>query len=66
MSKNSIGIGLIIVGAIVLSVSLLADVLGIGQFPSAIGPVQLAGVAVGLVIAVIGIVLVLRERKPKA
>ena len=63
MSKKSIGIGIIIVGAIILAVSLLADVFGIGQYSIAIGPVQLFGAAVGLVIVVIGIVLVLRERK---
>ena len=65
MATINIGLGLIIIGVIVLAVSLLADVLGVGTYPSAIGPVQLAGAAVGLIIAVIGIVLVLRERKPK-
>ena len=66
MSTKNIGLALIVIGVIVLAVSLLADVIEIGQDPSAIGWRQLLGAAVGLIIAVIGFVLSRRESKPKA
>jgi hypothetical protein len=66
MSIKSIGIALIVLGVVVMAVSLLADVIGIGQDPRVIGPIQLGGAALGLVVAVIGVVLALRKEKTKA
>ena len=63
MSTKTIGIALIIIGVLVLAVSLLADYIGLGSGPAGIGWMQLIGVGVGLVVAVVGIVLALRQKK---
>jgi hypothetical protein len=58
MARNrGLAIVLLAVGVIVLLVSALADILGIGGNPLVFGYKQLAGVAVGAVIALIGGVL---------
>lgn len=61
MSTKSIGYALIVLGAIVLVVSLLADVIGVGQHPWEIGWVQYLGAAIGLIIAVVGAVFAMRK-----
>jgi hypothetical protein len=53
MSRNNMGIALIVVGVIVLIVSLAADVIGIGGAPG-IGWKQLLGAGVGLIVAIAG------------
>ncbi len=65
MSNKSSGIVLIVVGVIVLLVFLLADVLGLGSDPTTIGWIQLLGAAIGLVLAIVGIVLATKKEKPK-
>jgi hypothetical protein len=65
MSTKSIGLTLIVIGVIVLAVSLLADVLGIGQSPAAIGWKQYLGAAIGLIIAVCGVILARRKGPSK-
>ena len=65
MSQKSIGMVLMIIGVIALAVSLLADFIGIGKFPSAMGPYQLLAAAVGLIIAVIGGIIYFRRGAPK-
>jgi hypothetical protein len=58
MARNKgLAIVLLAVGVIILLVSALADILGIGGNPLVFGYKQLAGVAVGAVIALIGGVL---------
>ena len=64
MSIKTIGVVLIIIGLVVVAVSLLADMLGIGNWTAAIGPRQLAGAAAGLVVAVVGLVLALWKGSP--
>jgi cation transporter-like permease len=66
MSAKTIGLGLIVVGVVGLAVSLLADQIGIGQNPQVIGPIQLGGAALGLVVALIGVFLARRKAKAKA
>ena len=61
MSTKSIGFALIVLGVIVLVVSLLADVIGVGQYPSVIGWRQYLGAAIGFIIAVVGAVLAMRK-----
>ena len=61
MSTKSIGFALIVLGVIVLVVSLLADVIGVGQYPSAIGWRQYLVAAIGFIIAVVGAVLAMRK-----
>lgn len=54
---RSVAIGLLVVGIVVLLVSALADVLGIGGSPNVLGYRQLSGIAVGAVLAVVGAIL---------
>lgn len=59
-SRLTIGIVLIVVGVIVLILSLVADVIGIGN-PSVFGPLQIGGAIVGAVATVVGLVLWLKK-----
>jgi len=65
MSTKSIGYILIVIGVIILVLFLLADMLGMGSDPSVIGWIQLLGAAVGLIVAIVGVVLALRKEKSK-
>jgi hypothetical protein len=56
MKKERSTLILIGVGIVLLLVSLLADVLGIGGYPG-IGFKQIAGAVVGAVIAIIGFII---------
>ena len=56
MKKKGLSLILIVVGIIILLVSLLADMLGIGGFPG-IGYKHIIGAIVGAVIAVIGFII---------
>ncbi len=60
MSKKAIGSGLIILGLIVGLLFLFADSLGIGGSPG-IGWIQLTGLAIGIVIAIIGVWQIVRK-----
>jgi hypothetical protein len=53
MSKKSIRIALVILGLFIVEVSLLADTLGIGN-RSGIGWKQIAGMVVGVLVAIGG------------
>jgi len=55
MSKKSISIILIIAGIILFIISLIADLIGIGGDLTAFGWKQITGVAVGLLLFLIGI-----------
>lgn len=58
MSRNkNVAIALLIVGVIVLLVSAMADVIGVGASPLVFGYWQLIGSSVGLVLAIGGAVL---------
>jgi len=52
----------IVVGAIFTLVSLLADFIGIGSYPG-INYAQLGGIAVGLIIVLVGLYLLRAEKK---
>ena len=60
MSKKTISLVAIIVGALLALISLIADYIGIGSYPG-INYAQLGGIAVGLLIVLIG----LRLRREK-
>ena len=63
MSRKSIGLALFIVGILISAVSLSADYIGLGQ-NNFIGYEQQTGIAIGLVIALVGLVLyILRKKK---
>jgi hypothetical protein len=63
MSTKTIGAIVAIVGLLVLLVSALADVLGVGSAIGAgtFGPRQMAGTAVGAVVLIVGVVLFMRQ-----
>ena len=65
MKTKYIGLALIVIGVIVILVSLLADVLGIGQDPTIIGWRQYLGAALGFIVVVVGFILARRKEKPK-
>lgn len=60
MSKKTISLVAIIVGAILALISLIADYIGVGSYPG-INYAQLGGIAAGLLIVLIG----LRLRREK-
>ncbi len=55
MSKKTSALLYIVVGILLVIVSLAADFIGLGADPSVIGWKQLVGMAVGVVIAILGI-----------
>ncbi len=59
--KKTIGIALIAGGIILLILSLLADVLGVGGNLAVFGWKQILGAVVGVVVAVAGAVLLRRK-----
>jgi uncharacterized membrane protein len=56
MGKKGLSLILIVVGIIILLVSLLADMIGIGGYPG-MGYKQIIGAIVGAVISIIGFIL---------
>jgi hypothetical protein len=58
-SKKTVGVVLLVVGIIVLLVSVLADVIGIGN-QTVFGYLQIAAAVVGAIVAVVGLVLTLK------
>jgi hypothetical protein len=63
--KNS-GFALIIIGAGITIISLIADVIGLGGDPSVIGWKQIIGIVVGAVIIIVGLWTTLKARKKNA
>ena len=64
MSRNrSLAVGLVVVGVALLLVSAMADIVGLGATRLVFGYKQLAGSAVGAVLAIIGAVLYWRAGK---
>ena len=55
MSSKTINLLLVFIGGLLIIVSLLADVIGIGSYPG-INWAQIAGAVVGLALVVIGII----------
>jgi len=66
MDKKYTGISIIIIGAAIAIISLIADVIGLGGDPSVIGWKQLLGAGVGVVIIAVGLWLTLKNRKKDA
>lgn len=59
-TKKIVGIVLLVVGIVVLLLSLTADVIGIGQHIG-FGYWQILGTIAGAILAVVGLVLMLRK-----
>ena len=58
--KKTAGVVLLVVGIATVALSLAADLIGIGN-PSAFGPLQIAALVVGSIVAVIGLPLTLQR-----
>ena len=63
MSRKTIGLGLIIIGILALAISLFADYLGFSTDTSEIGWLQLLGMGIGLVVAVLGVFYTIQKEK---
>jgi hypothetical protein len=59
-NKKTVGIALIVVGAVLLVVSLAADVIGLGA-ASAFGYKQIIGAIAGVIVAIIGFIYYFRK-----
>lgn len=55
MSNKTIGIIVIVLGVLLAAVSLLADVLGLGGDPNAVGWKQFLGAGAGVLVVIIGV-----------
>jgi len=64
MSIRTIGFLLMVGGAILLVISLVADLIGLGSYPG-LNWAQLTGAAVGLVVLIVGVWLTIRNPKPE-
>ena len=65
INKKTAGIASLIVGIVILGLSLLVDLLGIG--PSlGFGPVQIAGTIVGAIVIAVGLFLNLKKPSPNS
>ncbi len=62
MTNRTISSVLIIGGALLLIVSLIADLIGLGSYPG-LNWAQLTGAAVGLVVLIVGVWFVMRKPK---
>jgi len=60
VDKKTVAIVLLVVGVVVLILSLIADAIGIGG-SAGFGPVQIVGIIVGVIAAVVGLVLTLKK-----
>ena len=61
--KKIMGTVLLVVGIAVLILFVIADKIGIGENPI-FGPTQITGTVVGAVLAIIGLILLLRKGQP--
>jgi hypothetical protein len=62
MTNKTVGLILLIGGGLLLLISLLADLIGLGSYPG-LNWAQLTGAAVGFVVLLIGIWLTIRGPK---
>ena len=60
-NRKTMGLVLLVIGIVVLIVSLLADTIGIGGSASVFGFKQILGTVVGAVLAVAGLVVMIRK-----
>jgi hypothetical protein len=65
MSKKTLALVAVGLGAIILIVSLAADMLGIGANPDVIGWKQLLGAGLGLIVILVGVWLLVGKRNQK-
>jgi hypothetical protein len=59
-SKKTTGIALLVAGIVILTLSLVANSIGLGN-PSVFGWIQIAGAIVGAIAAVVGLFLTLKK-----
>ena len=63
INKKTAGIASLIVGIVILGLSLLADLSGIGTVPG-FGPVQIAGTIVGVIVIAVALFLTIKKTSP--
>lgn len=62
-AMRRVGIYLIVIGALVALVSLTAELIGLSDDPGfQVGPRQASGIALGLLITLVGVVMLMREK----
>jgi tetrahydromethanopterin S-methyltransferase subunit F len=61
MSTRTLGIAMIFIGILLMLVSLLADVIGVGWHPEVFGWKQILGTAAGVVLSLVGVYLLRRK-----
>jgi hypothetical protein len=61
MSKRNIGIAMTVAGILLVLVSLLADMIGLGAQAGIIGWKQILGAVIGAAVGISGIFLLLRK-----
>ena len=61
MSTRNIGIAILVIGILVILISLLADVIGIGATAGVFGWRQILGAGVGVLVILAGIVISRRK-----
>jgi predicted phage tail protein len=66
MNNKTIGIIVIILGALLAAVSLLADVLGLGSDLNAVGWKQFLGAGLGVLVMIVGVWFLGRKDSGKA
>jgi uncharacterized membrane protein len=63
MSLKTIGALMAIAGLLLVLVSVLADVIGVGDPANPFGPRQLTGTIIGALVLIAGVVLYLQQRQ---
>jgi len=60
------GLVLTIGGGILLILSALADVIGLGREPNLFGPWQVTGIVVAVIAVILGVLFLLRKKREKS
>jgi hypothetical protein len=58
--NKTVGIMLLVVGVVILVLSLVADIIGLGSAPG-FGPNQILGTVVGAIVTIAGLVLTIKK-----
>jgi hypothetical protein len=61
MSNRNLGIAIFVIGLLVILISLLADVIGIGATGGVFGWKQILGVGIGVLVSLAGIIISRRK-----
>jgi hypothetical protein len=62
MGSKTVGIVLLLLGLVIIVVSAAADPLGLGGGNVVFGPQQIIGTVAGAIVAIVGLILVLKKK----